>query len=246
MGKYLIRFDDIAPNMDWKKFDRFINVAIKNNINPILAVIPDNKDSLLLKYPGKENLEFWNIIRNLDSIGWEIAMHGLNHKYLTIESGIMEINNDSEFAGLSLDYQKNKLNKSLTVFNHNSINPRVFVAPAHSFDLNTLIALKEIGINIVSDGYRLFPYNYQDLVFVPQLFSKPRKLPFGVFTFCVHLNNITEDRFTQLIDFIEKNKKDFINIDEALQMIDDSIIFKRIEFFFKYSLSFIRSIRKKC
>ena len=245
MGKYLIRFDDIAPNMNWNKFDRFIDIAIKNNIAPILAVIPDNKDPELLKYPNKNNSKFWEIIQKLDSIGWEIGMHGLNHKFLTTESGIMDINNFSEFSGLSLDDQKNKIKKSIEIFNNYSINPRIFVAPAHSFDANTLIALDELDINIISDGYRLYPYNIRDFVFLPQLFSTPKKMPFGVFTFCVHLNNLSENRFIKLINFIEKNRDDFINVDQALTMINNSFFFRIIEKPIKISFKFIRAINKK-
>ena len=79
--KILIRFDDIAENMNWKMFDKVVILLNEKNIKPVLGVIPNNKDPDLLKYPKKDN--FWKKINDLKDNGWEIAMHGYDHLYTT-------------------------------------------------------------------------------------------------------------------------------------------------------------------
>ena len=54
----VIRFDDIAPNMNWEMMDKCEIILNKFNIKPVLGVIPNNKDKELLKYPVKE--KFWD------------------------------------------------------------------------------------------------------------------------------------------------------------------------------------------
>ena len=58
----LIRLDDICENMKWNFMEKCENLFDEINIKPVLGIIPNNKDSELLKYPQKKN--FWNIVRN--------------------------------------------------------------------------------------------------------------------------------------------------------------------------------------
>ena len=48
--KYLLRFDDIAPNMNWRLFYKIKELLIKYKIKPILGVIPNNKDKELKNF----------------------------------------------------------------------------------------------------------------------------------------------------------------------------------------------------
>ena len=51
-----IRLDDITPDMDWKKFNRFKAILDDNGIKPLIGVVPDCKDSkLALNEPKEEN-----------------------------------------------------------------------------------------------------------------------------------------------------------------------------------------------
>ena len=43
----LIRFDDIAPNMNWKMMDKCEALLNQFSIKPVLGVIPDNKEQLI-------------------------------------------------------------------------------------------------------------------------------------------------------------------------------------------------------
>ena len=42
--RYMLRFDDICPTMDWKAWDALEKAMDDECIRPIVAVIPDNKD----------------------------------------------------------------------------------------------------------------------------------------------------------------------------------------------------------
>ena len=67
MARIFFRLDDITPNMNWDKFNFIVSLFGRYNIKPLLAVIPDNKDSELLRYPI--DLDFWRIIKELSQDG---------------------------------------------------------------------------------------------------------------------------------------------------------------------------------
>ena len=77
----LIRFDDIAPNMNWELMNKCEELFFKYNIKPVLGVIPNNEDEELLAFPLRK--DFWEKVRKWQSLGWEIAIHGYNHRYTT-------------------------------------------------------------------------------------------------------------------------------------------------------------------
>ena len=57
----LIRFDDIAPNMNWEMMDKCQELLNYYDLKPVMGVIPNNHDNELLKYPKREN--FWEIVK---------------------------------------------------------------------------------------------------------------------------------------------------------------------------------------
>ena len=69
---------------------------------------------------------------------------------------------------MRLYISENWLNK----FNDENIKIKSFFAPNHTFDKNTLLALRKCGINEVIDGYGLMPYEENKINFIPQLFYK--------------------------------------------------------------------------
>ena len=208
--KILIRFDDIAENMNWH---------LMAKCERLLGVIPNNKDTDLLVYPKKEN--FWQIVKKWQLKGWEIAMHGYNHIYDndTNKRDFFEYGGKSEFYGHSLENQSNKIKKGLEIFKKNDIKIRTFFSPNHTYDFNTFKALKLSGINEVIDGYGLKPYLENNIKFIPQLFYKPFFLPFGLQTTQIHLNYWTENEFNKFSKLIYKNKKQIISYDDALKLL---------------------------
>ena len=45
--KYLLRFDDICPTMNWKVWSEIEAALVQRDLKPILAVVPDNQDQVL-------------------------------------------------------------------------------------------------------------------------------------------------------------------------------------------------------
>ncbi len=217
--KILIRFDDIAENMNWHLMAKCEKIFDELNIKPVMGVIPNNQDKDLLVYPKKDN--FWQIVKKWQLKGWEIAMHGYNHIYDndTNKKDFFEYGGKSEFYGHSLDSQLKKIKKGLDIFKKNNIKIRTFFSPNHTYDFNTFEALKISGINEVIDGYGLKPYLENNIKFIPQLFYKPFFLPFGLQTTQIHLNYWTENEFNKFSELIYKNKKKIISYDDALKLI---------------------------
>jgi len=206
---YLIRLDDASEYMDVEKWDRVIRILDKYSIKPIIGVIPDNKDPELIdKY--QKNPYFWNTVREWVNKGYDIAMHGFQHVFSTKDGGINPVNNRSEFAGLKLELQEKKIEKAIDIFIKNEIYPKIFFAPAHTFDLNTLVAIKnKTNIRIISDTIASSVYFCNDFFFIPQQAGSVREIPFKVVTFCYHPNNMNEIDFKNLILFLEKKNKKF-------------------------------------
>ena len=72
-SKYLIRFDDICPSMNWDVWDEIESILLERNIKPIIAIIPDNHDSKL-EITRKNDL-FWERARKWQEFGWTIGLH---------------------------------------------------------------------------------------------------------------------------------------------------------------------------
>ena len=47
--KIAVRMDDIAPEMDWAKWERADRILREHHITPLLGVVPDNRDPNLIK-----------------------------------------------------------------------------------------------------------------------------------------------------------------------------------------------------
>ena len=101
----------------------------------MVGIIPNCEDKQMEQYPI--NPEFWALAHSWIENGWTIAMHGYNHVYSTNCGGINPIIKRSEFAGESLETQKEKIALGVNIFKSHGITPEVFFAPSHTFDENT-------------------------------------------------------------------------------------------------------------
>jgi len=238
-AKYILRLDDACPTMDRNKWQKIEEICDKYDIKPIVAVIPNNKDKEMMVSNYDES--FWDKVRNWQKKGWYIAMHGYDHVYVTKESGFLPFNKQSEFAGLNYEEQAEKIKKGWEVFQKEGIKTKIWVAPSHTFDVNTLRAIKEFtNIEIISDGIGLFPFKRYGFKWLPQQIWKFRKMPFGIWTGCFHPNNMNEDDIKNLEEFIRNNKKNFIHI-EDLKFKKFSII----NISFKYIFIFLLKMKRK-
>ncbi len=220
-AKYIFRLDDIAPNMVWENYFLLKNIFERNQVKPIIGVIPHNEDPELLKHP-KCDFDFWEEIRSVQNLGWSIALHGYNHKYITNDPGLLRRNRRSEFAGVPRDIQNEKIAKGKSIFSKNGIRIDAFMAPAHSYDETTLEVLVVNDIRTITDGYTLYPYFYKGILFVPQVTPTPRKMPFGVFTWCLHPNTMSIHAIQLVEQFIVKNRADLISFPEARSYVKNS------------------------
>ena len=195
-ARYILRFDDICPGMNWTVWDRIEPLLIKYKVRPILAVVPDNRDPKLSI--AAERSDFWAQVRHWQASGYCIAVHGYQHLYENRNSGIMNINSYSEFAGLSEAVQRQKLEKALAIFREHDVVPDCWVAPAHSFDEVTVRVLLELGVEVISDGFYSRPVRKLGAIWVPQQLWYFRPMPGGVWTVCQHFNNYKDAEVARL------------------------------------------------
>jgi len=208
-AKYIIRLDDACPVMDAGKWERMERLLEKYEIKPIAAVVPHCEDPDLDK--GGHIVDFWGKVKGWEAKGWEIALHGYNHVYTEKDPGLVPINERSEFAGSPFEEQAVKIRSGYDIFLGNNIKPRIFVAPAHSLDENTLKALeKETDIRIISDGLAVRPYTFLGFRWIPQQLWKFRPMPFGLWTICLHPNTMEEKDFQALEGNIARHGSDFV------------------------------------
>ncbi len=214
--QYLIRIDDICPTMNWAVWRAVEDVLVRYNISPLLAVVPDNQDPHLQITPAR--VDFWDCVRRWQALGWTIGLHGYRHSYVTRESGLLGINSFSEFAGLPEAEQLAWLRAALDIFRREGVSTDLCVAPAHSFDAATLRALIQVGIRTVSDGFSLFPYtDPQGLFWVPQQLGRFRRLPFGVWTICLHTNAWLTADLSTFAEWIARYHHSIVGFSEVVE-----------------------------
>ena len=237
--KYLIRLDDACPFMNRQKWKRMEDVLDKYGIMPLVGIIPANADSQTII--EAENDNFWGTAHLWEQKGWSIALHGYNH-VCTSEDGMKGLNpfwKRSEFAGLALDAQREKIRKGYEVLRNNGFAPKYFFAPSHTFDENTLEALRrETSIRIVCDTIGRYPYKKGLFYFIPQIFGHCIEMPVkGIYTFCFHPNVMDEKGFDSLDSFIKEHQSDFVSFNDlSLNNFGDKMVFDVAlsKFFFSY------------
>lgn len=210
MSKRIMRLDDACPRRDMENWDRMEEILDKYGVRPLVGVIPDCRDEMMEKYPYDDN--FWQRVETWKSKGWCIGLHGSTHVYNTASGGINPVNKRSEFAGEPIEVQREKIEKGVAIFRSHGIEPRVFFAPSHTFDENTLIALKELSnVRIISDTIANEPYKKGDFTYVPIQSGRARELPFKLITYYYHPNQMKDENFAALEDFLKDHAGDFID-----------------------------------
>ncbi|MCR5011749.1 MAG: DUF2334 domain-containing protein [Lachnospiraceae bacterium] len=205
---YYIRLDDACEKRNIEKWDRIEALFDKYGIKPLIGVIPHCEDPMMGEYETDDH--FWDRVHSWTKKGWTMALHGYSHKYTTNDGGLNPVNKLSEFAGVPLEEQKEKIKKGVEVFRSHNIEPQVFFSPAHTFDMNTLEALRsESDIRIISDTVADKPYSKWGFTFIPQQSGNVRKLPFSTVTFCYHPNEMNDNDFDVLEKFLSSHKESF-------------------------------------
>lgn len=202
--------------MSWKNF-----IAVKKpieslGIRSILGVVPENRDPSLQYSPQKS--DFFDLLRKFHHYGDAIVQHGTYHCYTSNDSGILGINSRSEFSGLSYIEQFELIRAGKNILQNQQLWEPYFMAPAHSFDANTIKALRDLNFIGVTDGFGFFPYIHSGLKFIPALTSSPFNVGFGYCTICLHTNTMTEALIERFLEFASKNHAKFVDFKELMDL----------------------------
>ena len=216
--KTAIRMHDITPDMNHAKFGRVNAILEAAGIKPLIGVVPYSRDETLRIEKPRE--EFPKMISELERAGWIVALHGYNHLYTSREKGIFPINEFSEFAGVDYDKQYVMINEGLSQLREWGLNPIMFMAPGHTFDKNTLKALKANHITKLTDGFGEKPYIRDGITFYP--ISKKRSECIsdkeGFSTYVLHANTMTDRDIEDFERMIKEHRSNFISYDEYMSV----------------------------
>lgn len=215
MARYIIRFDDFFVGMERRSLVRIAEFLMSNSVPAIIGVVPAWDDVMAVSEPVEAE-EFWGTVRKLQEHGCEIALHGCYHK-LFAHSNLLQVNNYGEFAGLDFGEQKNRLQKGLEIFAANGIACRMFMPPAHSFDANTIRALREVGIPLVTDGKSFYPFLWDGVLFLPQISSNFKAFPWGLITTCLHPQWMTDETYADLAAFCRQRGDAIIGVQQGVE-----------------------------
>ncbi|WP_263351851.1 DUF2334 domain-containing protein [Acidicapsa acidisoli] len=213
-AQYLLRFDDLCPTMDRARWARMAALVARFGIQPILAVVPDNRDPELEHDAADEG--FWEQMRALQNSGATIGLHGYRHVCAAGGRSLIPLHRRTEFAGVARELQREWIGRGLTILRANGLHPRIWVAPRHGFDRRTLRALRAEGIGLVSDGFAMGPFRSEGVVWVPQQIWSPVEKSSGLWTICVHANSATDETVGALEDFLERHSFQFTSVDRVL------------------------------
>jgi peptidoglycan/xylan/chitin deacetylase (PgdA/CDA1 family) len=199
--------------MSREKWDSIEQVLDKYHVKPIVAVIPNNEDPM--QQVDEHDELFWEKVKKWQAKGWEIALHGYNHVYISRHGGLVPVNKKSEFAGLPYEVQEEKIKKGIEIFRQHGIDPKIWVAPLHTFDKNTLKALKKhTNIDMISDGIAINPYRRFGFTWIPVQIPFFKYYRFGLWTVCLHPGTMKEKYFDLMVDFMERNRGQIISLPE--------------------------------
>ena len=243
MTYYLIRFDDVNPKMNWKRFNKLKSIINKYNIKSILGVVPKCEDISISNFP--ENKNFLIDLQRMKSEGDLIAQHGFTHINDSKNKGLYGTVKKSEFAGLDYRTQYEKINEGKKILIESQIWQPIFMAPFHSFDKTTTLALKNLGFKLITDGFSRYPYELNGIKLIPQISSMPLPtfLPL-ISQLCIHINTLNDKDFKFLKSFIEKNHHLFISPIEALKFEKNNLFIKVENQIIGFLIKFHRELKK--
>lgn len=213
-AQFLLRFDDLCPTVPRAGFSRFLPLIEEFGLHPILAVIPNNLDPQLQLAPPDP--EFWARMRDLQAAGAAIGLHGFRHLCVSRGAGLLPLHRTTEFAGVAEQAQRQWIHAGLTILRGHGLNSRIWVAPRHGFDRNTLRVLRDEGISLVSDGFARVPFLRDGVTWIPQQLWAPVDKAKGLCTICIHAHTAPDALLEQLHLFLRRHAGQFTSLDRVL------------------------------
>jgi predicted deacetylase len=122
----------------------------------------------------------------------------------------------SEFSGVPEEIQSEWISEGLEILRGHGLNPTIFVAPRHGFDHATLRALRNEGIQMLSDGFARVPLIRGGVTWIPQQLWRPVKKKKGLWTICVHSNFANAAQVAQLHAFLTAHAAQFTSLERVL------------------------------
>lgn len=213
-AQYLLRIDDLCPTVHGLLWQRLRELIQGFGIQPILAVVPNNQDPELETSPSDP--EFWDQLRGLQDTGAAIALHGFSHLCKSTGRSLLPLHQHTEFAGLDYHEQTRLIAEGLEILRSHGLDPKLWVAPRHGFDRFTLHALRNQGIQYLSDGFARVPYLRGGLVWIPMQLWSPVPHTKGLWTICLHPNTMDTTAIEQLRVFLLRHADQFTSFDRVV------------------------------
>ncbi len=215
--KIAVRLDDITPDMDYDKFYKMKQLLDTYQMKPLIGVVPFNEDKNLMRNPKRE--DFADFLQGLLREGYVVALHGYQHLYSSNEGGLFPLNHFSEYAGVPFEKQDEMIAEGKEQLKNWGVDTDIFMAPGHTFDGNTLKALKKNGFRYVTDGFGKRPYRRNGLVFLPIAIKQADcyKQTNDFTTLVFHTNTMEESDFEKYKRMFETLKGSFISYSDYMK-----------------------------
>ena len=183
-------------------------------IHPILAVVPENTDREFFHAPDPS---FWTTLKEMEAAGAAIGVHGYKHLCNSHARSLLNLHRNTEFAGVALSTQREWIRAGFESLRGHGLNPRLWVAPRHGFDRNTLRALRDLGIEYLSDGFARVPHRRGGVIWIPQQLWAPVDKAAGLWTICIHPHTAASYEWQRLRSFLEKHAVQFTSFDRIIK-----------------------------
>ncbi len=69
---------------------------------------------------------------------------------------------------------------------------------------------------LLTDGKSFYPYEWQGILFIPQISSKLVKFPWGIITICLHPQYMNESVYLDLKQFCHGQQNDVVGVQYAI------------------------------
>ena len=105
---YFMRLDEASKKMNTQNWAGMEALLGRFDISPLVGVIPHCEDPDMEGFPVDP--AFWDeTVPRWIQKGWTLALHGWNHVCITDQGGLNPAQKRSEFAGVPLEVQKQKI-----------------------------------------------------------------------------------------------------------------------------------------
>lgn len=215
--KIAVRLDDITPDMDYEKFHKMKQLLDTCQVKPLIGVVPFNEDQNLMRNP--KITDFADFLQGLVKEGYVVALHGYKHLYSSEKGGLFPLNHFSEYVGVPYETQDKMIKEGKAQLKDWGVETDIFMAPAHTYDKNTLKALKANGFRYVTDGFGRKPYNWKGLTFLPISVKQSDcyKDKEGYTTLVFHTNTMHDKDFERYEKIFEQHKESFVSYQQYLE-----------------------------